>query len=463
MRYIVCILFLIYQHLSIHAQMVEVIGDLKINSISQANSSDDILVKNENGIISQRDANTLGVPLSGIILSQTENNVHLLNSGFSKIGLVNLAFQQAPVQLEPDEFISISDLGAPLARTGHSAIWTGEEMIIWGGDLDGEENNFTNTGARYNLQNDEWTEMSTVGAPSPRFHHTTVWTGTEMIVWGGQNGSSVLNNGAKYNPTTDTWTSITLSGSPAGRWAHSAVWTGDEMIIWGGNASISNFTLTNTGAKYNPNTNTWATISNSGSPLPRYFHSAVWSGVQMIIWGLYNTGGKYDPEFNIWSSTTTSGAPSPRLFHSAIWTGSEMIIWGGLDSGNGLTTYNDGAKYSPGSNTWSPISLTNAPTARINHSSIWSGSEMIIWGGQLSSTEFNTGARYNPISNSWISTTLTNAPAARRSHSAVWTGTEMIIWGGISALTFSDGAKYSILSEEYLPPVDEIFYLYKKN
>jgi hypothetical protein len=57
-------------------------------------------------------------------------------------------------------------------------------------------------------------------------------------------------------------------------------------------------------------------------------------------------------------------------------------------------------------------------------------SENIIWGGRdFSNNRSNTGGRLNPGTNSWIPIT-TNAPVAR-DHTAVWTGTEMIVWGGI--------------------------------
>src|SRR5438270_5036421 len=32
---------------------------------------------------------------------------------------------------------------------------------------------------------DEWGATSTTNAPSARYYHTAVWTGSEMIVWGG--------------------------------------------------------------------------------------------------------------------------------------------------------------------------------------------------------------------------------------------------------------------------------------
>ena len=35
--------------------------------------------------------------------------------------------------------------------------------------------------------------------------HTAVWTGSEMIVWGGT-GANYFNTGGRYNPNTDSWT-----------------------------------------------------------------------------------------------------------------------------------------------------------------------------------------------------------------------------------------------------------------
>ena len=45
-----------------------------------------------------------------------------------------------------------------------------------------------------------------------------------------------------------------------------------------------------------------------------------------------NTGGSYSPNANSWTATSTTNAADARISHSAIWTGSEMIVWGG--SGN---------------------------------------------------------------------------------------------------------------------------------
>ena len=45
--------------------------------------------------------------------------------------------------------------------------------------------------------------------------HTAVWTGSEMIVWGGfDSGTSYLNTGGRYNPSTDSWTATSTTNAP---------------------------------------------------------------------------------------------------------------------------------------------------------------------------------------------------------------------------------------------------------
>ena len=81
--------------------------------------------------------------------------------------------------------------------------------------------------------------------------------------------------------------------------------------------------------------------------------------------------------------------------------------------------------------TWTATTTANAPVARDLHTAVWTGSEMIIWGGEYRyPTDLNTGGGYNPSTDSWTATSTTNAPDARHSHTAFWSGSEMIVWGG---------------------------------
>src|ERR1041385_9117667 len=85
---------------------------------------------------------------------------------------------------------------------------------------------------------DSWTATSTTDAPTRRSDHTAVWTGTEMIVWGGRNArAATVNSGGRYNPSTDSWTATSTTNAPIARSNHTAVWTGSEMIVWGGSGS----------------------------------------------------------------------------------------------------------------------------------------------------------------------------------------------------------------------------------
>jgi len=338
----------------------------------------------------------------------------------------------------------------PTARLGHSAVWTGTEMIVWGGKDDFFS--VTNTGARYDPSTDSWAAISAGNAPTGREFHTVVWTGSEMIVWGGVgivNTSNILfNTGGRYNPTSDSWVATSTTNAPTARVNHTSVWTGSEMIVWGG--EDENVLGLNTGGRYNPTTDSWLATSTTNVPTARNFHTSVWTGSEMIVWGgddengdELNTGGRYNPDSDVWTAISTTGAPEARETQTAVWTGNEMIVWGGQDSFN---DFNTGGRYDPSTDTWTPTSITNVPDARYNHTAVWTGNEMIIWGGTDTGVT-NTGGRYDPNMDSWAATSITNAPEPRQYHTAVWTGNEMIVWGGenLDFNPFSSGGRYTTL------------------
>ena len=362
----------------------------------------------------------------------------------------NFSFRNTGARYNPstNSWSATSITSSPTARVGHTAVWTGSEMIIWGG-FDGLFS-VTNTGGRYNPITDGWIATNTTHAPAVRYLHAAVWTGSEMIIWGGT-GAGYLNTGGKYNPNTDSWTATSTTNAPSARYGPTAVWTGTEMIIWGGTNDLTGF---NTGGRYNPNTNSWIATSTSNAPSGRNEHTAVWTGTEMIVWGGYdvdnnqylNTGGKYNPSSNSWAATSTTNAPPGRALHTAVWTGSQMIVWGGFDV---ITISNAGGRYTPATNSWTATTTTNGPTARAGHTAVWTGNEMVVWGGFDDSGNSNTGGRYDPSTNSWTPTTTYNAPKARASHTAVWTGSEMIVWGGYH--TFDS---YLITGGRYNPTTD---------
>ena len=121
------------------------------------------------------------------------------------------------------------------ARSSHTAVWTGSEMIVWGG-LAGSSNylssgktccaqfvpatSHTPTGCtpqvqvQHRLQHHlsvagDIIPLPTVGQPPVRPTRPTAEPVTpqygpaaEMIVWGGSDDSGYLNTGGRYNPST---------------------------------------------------------------------------------------------------------------------------------------------------------------------------------------------------------------------------------------------------------------------
>jgi hypothetical protein len=174
----------------------------------------------------------------------------------------------------------------------------------------------------------------------------------------------------------------------------------------------------------------------------------------MIVWGgealpsgFFDTGGRYNPGTNSWTATSTTNAPTARRFHTAVWTGSEMIVWGGYD---GSIYVNTGGKYNPGTDSWTATSTTNAPTVRGFHTAVWTSSEMIVWGGFNSTPpdptgRLDTGGRYCATSESITLSTAQRKVGGINTVRLTWSGatsTDIDVYrdGVVIVTTANDGS-----------------------
>ncbi|HUD72754.1 MAG TPA: hypothetical protein VMQ62_12405, partial [Dongiaceae bacterium] len=195
--------------------------------------------------------------------------------------------------------------------------------------------------------------LSATNGPSA-IGQSAVWTGSVMVVWGGRTGNTSLRTGGRYNPATNSWVATTLTNAPTARFEHAAVWTGTRMIVWGGEASF---------------------------PVTNY----------------PDTGASYDPVGDGWTAITQTGALDGRDQPEAVWAGGRMLVWGGLRNvGVGSPYIGNGGQYVPATNTWVPISGSGAPSGRYDHTAIWTGGSLIVWGGFGDGAIFGTGSRYIP-------------------------------------------------------------------
>ena len=127
-------------------------------------------------------------------------------------------------------------------------------------------------GAAYDPAAESWRSLPIENGPSPRLQAATLWTGADMLVWGGIACCGLaeprsLDDGARYNAADDSWTSLAADGRPTSRSGHTGVWTGNEMLIWGG--SEDGRVSSNTGARYTPSSDTWSSLPTAGAPSAR--------------------------------------------------------------------------------------------------------------------------------------------------------------------------------------------------
>lgn len=345
--------------------------------------------------------------------------------------------------------------------SGGSAVWTGTEIIIWDGSEDADV-----PGWRFDPATNARRPLSAINAPSPRMGNVTVWTGREMIIWGGEalpfeylpdrsRKFSGLLTGARYNPQTDEWKAMSTVGASGNGRRMVVVWTGSEMLVWGGNGTE------NSGARYDPATDSWTPMSMSNGPISGYTQFTVWTGSEMIVWLGDSTADKvfvarYNPKENTWKSINLTGVPVSGFWAEAgVWTGQDLIVWAGSNSKI------RGARYSPTTDTWKPINMVGAPVQRGGFQAVWTGQEMLIWGGSFGMGDYSaTGRRYNPVTDSWTPMSA-NMVSSRSGFALVWTGSDMFIWGG--GISFDAGyrpvqsiGRYNLATDKWIalsPPL----------
>lgn len=228
-------------------------------------------------------------------------------------------------------------LNAPIALWGAVGVWADSKIIIWGGYIGGNSLNMNQDIMTYTPASNSWQTLTPTNNFPGRSRAAAVWTGTEMIVWGGEQSQGASpgsrNDGAGYNPATNSWRLISSSGAPTARDVPGLVWTGTEMIVSGGRSSSGFVT---TGAAYNPQSDTWRNIASSPSAT---IARGVWNGQRLITTSSLNTitdttGGSYLSGVMAYNPTTDSWTTYDPIYMPfiqesipiSVWYGNKMIF-----------------------------------------------------------------------------------------------------------------------------------------
>lgn len=220
-------------------------------------------------------------------------------------------------------------VGPLRGRQGHVVAWTGTEVVLWGGDRPGR----SPEGAAWNPESDRWRRI----APAPlsnRMHAASAWTGREVLVWGGLSGRGLLDDGAAYDPAADRWRP--LARAPlSGRMPLASAWTGDELVVVGSKGYGFTQGITEAAA-YDPAADTWRLFP----PVPVAINEGrgVWTGREIAVYGGYLDRGRYptrpddraigavlDPAAGRWRELPAAPLSGQAL--ALAWDGMRVVGW----------------------------------------------------------------------------------------------------------------------------------------
>lgn len=325
-----------------------------------------------------------------------------------------------------------SSVGAPSNRVFNTSVWSGTEMIIWGGLV-----NFlpVNTGARYNPSLDTWTPISITGAPTSRVHHGAAFAAGKMIVFGGCgspcSGSSGLGSGGIYDPGTNTWTVMSAVGAPSPRLKVFMESTGQEVVVWGGAGTDG---LKSDGAIFNPTTNTWRPMSSFNAPSARNTSEGdgdhlVYADGKLFLYGgnvgfedVTAGGGIYDLATDTWTLMPAVNSPSPREAPLVGKVGNSIYVL--LGEGR-----SDGFRLDLASMVWTELTMTNPPQIREGLDYVFTGREFVA---------LNVGQSiFDPVTGNWTAVSQVNAPT-----SGIRAGNATAVLAGSSVIYWAQGSPY---------------------
>jgi N-acetylneuraminic acid mutarotase len=307
---------------------------------------------------------------------------------------------------------------------GFVEVWSGTELLVFATvSRNGTQGPIlSGVGAAYDPARNTWRKLPAFPYQMYSIEGGTraVWDGTEMLIWGQADGA--------YNPTTNRWRPLhdPLIGA-----ASITLWTGRQVIMWGGGCCDSYLA---DGATYDISHDAWTRIP--ASPLAGRHSDAVWTGTEMVTAGGFGAEGTfladaaaYNPSTRTWRRLPS--LPAARAQASITWTGSEVVIAGGFGSYR-LPPYADAMAYNPATNRWRR--LADMPDNRHSHCAAWTGDQLLVFGGQTtpngkepgSSSPQPRGWSYDPTADRW-SKLPAPPPSAHSPTGCAWTGSSMIV------------------------------------
>lgn len=310
------------------------------------------------------------------------------------------------------------------------AAWTGRQLVVFG--RAGAPGAMRNVAFSYTPASHRWRTLSPPHGPTGSYEGATsaVWTGREVLVVGPFTTLA-------YEPAANRWRRLPKGpslGAPSGL----LVWTGREMLTWGGGCCGD---VSSEGFAFAPATGAWRRLPKA--PVPGQQRPlGAWTGKELVILpgrdpdGKPTGGAAYDPVRNTWRQIASP--PQERMGSAVVWDGREVLVVGGWGPADAKTGFRKLVSiplaYDPATNRWRTLApMDGGRYGRLDAGAVWTGSRLLLWGGETQARRQEVlaphGLAFDPARNAWSA--LPGAPLnGRVGPAAAWTGTALLVWGG---------------------------------
>jgi len=309
------------------------------------------------------------------------------------------------------------DPGPHPARFGHSVVWTGSEVIVWGGHTT-DLSHPIDDGAAFNPATDQWRPI----APPPldgMTWHFAAWSGSEMLVVGPSGAGA-------YDPTNDSWRVLPPPPPhiprPNERFASRTeyAWSGSHIYVWN---PISDELV-----RLDPLGDEWEVIEGPG--LDVFPAKIVAEGDRLLAFGTRWPGGPAGPSTyellgaeyvgDEWRDLQPIDFVTDQYANvadpgTATFVGDSVLVWGDPSPNPGL------ARLLLSDGTWDAV-----PAPPINVNKAHPRPIPLEDGRVLALSEGGDAAIWEPTLNDWMPVGL--LPGILGAREAVWTGHEVIAW-----------------------------------
>jgi hypothetical protein len=200
---------------------------------------------------------------------------------------------------------------------------------------------------------------------SPRAQPAMVWTGTSLVVWGGNLDAANMglpgpyrsfNDGAVYAPRARAWTPMAASPLPATVDQPAGALTDDGVVFARGRAT----------AIWAPATNAWRKLGDA----PKAVTDMTSTGSLVVS---YSANATLDVASGVWQALPDAPVNLERATFA--WTGQELVVVGGPGS---PFTSAEAIALDPSRRTWRRIASPPADVHAEALSADWDGGRVVV-------------------------------------------------------------------------------------